>query len=659
MLRRLEAAAALLPSLIGVLDPREVFRRLSTAGAAALPHDLLILGLFDESLTTMTLHTISAQSAVIDQVPAERYPVAASHAFDFDILDDRAAHPIERDRMPTGLGMRSSLRLPLRVDDRVIGGVGFNLATPRAYSIADVAVGRRLADIVAVALSHQRSPSGWPTRRGAHEELRAQRGEPRATRHDRSIALTDRGARVRGLRRASRPSPSRCCRTMPPRCSCGSPTARAPAATPAWGSRRRRPRWSTFPAELLRPTPSGSTTSSMTCAERRGPPYEGLVRQGFLSLLRVSLRHDERFAGALVFVARQAGGVRGLDGRPGPAHRRSHGRDLGARSRARGSEAGQRGHRARRSSSKRACGRSPRSSTRAPAIAASSASRRRGARCSTQATQVAATDTTVLLLGESGTGKEVVARFVHRASPRSQRAVRRVELRRAARAAARGRALRLRARRLHRRDAEQARSARAGGRRHAAARRGRRDEPVGAGQVPARAAGARVQAAGRHARRCAPTLESWPRPTAICARRWPRASSARTSTTASTCSPFACRPLRERRDDILPLCDAFLTEIGRGLGRPPAGVSREARTGAPRLRLAGQRPRAAQHHRARGDSLRRRAHHHRAPVLDRRAGAARPCRQRCASARRPVEMAVPATAPPPAPGDIQSRSSAR
>src|SRR6202008_2047981 len=37
----------------------------------------------------------------------------------------------------------------------------------------------------------------------------------------------------------------------------------------------------------------------------------------------------------------------------------------------------------------------------------------------TQATQVAATETTVLLLGESGTGKEVVARFIHRASARA------------------------------------------------------------------------------------------------------------------------------------------------------------------------------------------------------------------------------------------------
>src|SRR5205823_54739 len=37
----------------------------------------------------------------------------------------------------------------------------------------------------------------------------------------------------------------------------------------------------------------------------------------------------------------------------------------------------------------------------------------------TNATRVAATEATVLLHGDSGTGKEVVARFIHRASPRN------------------------------------------------------------------------------------------------------------------------------------------------------------------------------------------------------------------------------------------------
>jgi transcriptional regulator with PAS, ATPase and Fis domain len=36
-------------------------------------------------------------------------------------------------------------------------------------------------------------------------------------------------------------------------------------------------------------------------------------------------------------------------------------------------------------------------------------------------------------------------------------------------------------------------------------------------------------------------------------------------------------PLRERRTDIVPLSDAFLQEIARSFGRPPAGLTRDAR----------------------------------------------------------------------------------
>jgi len=38
-------------------------------------------------------------------------------------------------------------------------------------------------------------------------------------------------------------------------------------------------------------------------------------------------------------------------------------------------------------------------------------------------------------------------------------------------------------------------------------------------------------------------------------------------------------PLRERPDDILPLSEAFLKEFAKSIGRPPAGISREARDG--------------------------------------------------------------------------------
>src|SRR5205823_11288813 len=36
-------------------------------------------------------------------------------------------------------------------------------------------------------------------------------------------------------------------------------------------------------------------------------------------------------------------------------------------------------------------------------------------------------------------------------------------------------------------------------------------------------------------------------------------------------------PLRERTEDVLPLAEAFLEERGRTMGRPAAGISRDAR----------------------------------------------------------------------------------
>ena len=149
----------------------------------------------------------------------------------------------------------------------------------------------------------------------------------------------------------------------------------------------------------------------------------------------------------------------------------------------------------------------------------------------TQAAQVAATDTTVLLLGESGTGKEVVARFLHRASARSHGPFVALNC-----AAMPENLLESELFGYERGAFTGATQSKPGQIEQAAGGVLFLDEvgemaPSVAGEVPARAAGARVPAARRQpraARRHPRHRRDQPR---SAARRWSAARSARTSTT--------------------------------------------------------------------------------------------------------------------------------
>jgi PAS domain S-box-containing protein len=194
----------------------------------------------------------------------------------------------------------------------------------------------------------------------------------------------------------------------------------------------------------------------------------------------------------------------------------------------------------------------------------------------TQATQVAATETTVLLLGESGTGKEVVARFLHRASPRDN-----------------GPFVALNCAALP----EQLLEAELFGYERGAYTGATQSKP---GQLEQAAGGtlfldevAEMSPSAqakflrvlqeREFKRLGGTrvLRADTRVVAATNRDLQRAIAQGQfrEDLYYRLNVFAIRlpALRDRREDILPLSEAFLTELGRGLGRPPGGISREAR----------------------------------------------------------------------------------
>ena len=570
-LRRLAIVDELLTTLVGVLDVREVFTRVSEVVGRVLEHDAIALPVITEDLQ----HAIPFATAGPAAVPyPSRHPIPDSARYlltdpwEFEIVDDLQSDP-NREQHSASLGYRSLLRVPIRLQDEVAALLVVLSRAPAVYKPVDAVLARRVADYVALALSHQRLAD----RARAAEELRA-RAATLEMLDEMLVTLIDTGElpdvfdRISAIARKVLSHDTVMLNVMLP--------DDRHARTYAISGVDNKP----FPGIYAIPEAIARDKNwdhEITDDMPKDPVWstQESAKRGYRSAIRLAIRVDGRLVAGLSFLSFAPGVYkeadllvarrirdrialhmtqgRGADAATRAAEATARASQLEAQVRALTEELNA------RSGYRRVVGKSP-----------------AWRHTLTEATQVAPTETTVLLLGESGTGKEVVARFIHRASPRRDAPF--VALNCAA-------------------LPEQLLEAELFGYERGAFTGATQSKP---GQLE-RAAGG-VLFLDEVAEMSVSAQAKFLR--VLQEREFQRLGGTRVLTTdarivAATnrdlhkamerghfredlyyrLNVFAIRlpPLRERQDDVLPLTEAFVQEIGRSIGRPPAGISREAR----------------------------------------------------------------------------------
>ena len=568
-LRRLEMTAELLQAIVQVLDVREVFDRLSEIAKKALPHDLLLLRFFNEDYSKVTTYARTGGGEDLDFDLALPYPANVIQAWDYGLIDDQTLEPYFRDMPGTKIGVRSTLRLPIRFGDQLTGRLAFMSFECSKYSSEDVIIGRRLADHMAVALSHHRLSE--ESRR--NEELRT-RSEKSDLLDEVLTSVTSKSElsevfdRISDVTQKVLPHDGLVVGLRMPDGLHGKiyasktpPNAALPEVLEIPPLVKANPDWEFEVVEDLQKDP--------------GQSHMATTQKGYRAVLRVPIRIDKEFVAALLFLSFEPGCYTSADV---PSAKRIAERIALALARERGAMLLKRVDEA----TERAARLEARVRTLTEELDARTGYRRvigeskEWRQVLKQATQVASTDATVLLLGESGTGKEVAARFVHRASTRNNGPFVALNC-----AALPEQLLEAELFGYEKGAYTGATQSKPGQLEQAAGGTLFLDE-VGEMSPPAQAKFLRVLQE-REFQRLGGTrvLRTDARIVAATNRDLQRAivQGQFREDLYYRLNVFAIQlpALRDRRDDVLPLSEAFLNEIGRSYGRPPAGISRDAR----------------------------------------------------------------------------------
>ena len=159
---RLDTLDRLLHTMAEALDIRHIFGEVSDVVRGGLPHDVLILTSWAEDGRSVRVYAMTG--APVDD-PDFLAPM---------LIRDNERHLLHRDpyvvrdvhmeiapesvrgRIFRRLGARSALRVPLALETGVFGSLFFLARDPEGFSEADLDFARRVADLLALALSYQR-----------------------------------------------------------------------------------------------------------------------------------------------------------------------------------------------------------------------------------------------------------------------------------------------------------------------------------------------------------------------------------------------------------------------------------------------------------------------------------------------------------------------
>jgi transcriptional regulator with GAF, ATPase, and Fis domain len=561
---------ALLATLANAPDVRDVFDRVSEIGGTVLPHDAMTIVVAADKPGKVRIFAATGAMSHLPlqiEIPLPNQPLLDTPA-DYALVPDLERDDRYRSIPASRAGMRSMLSMLNRVGGRVHSAVNFLSATPGRFTADDVPIGRRIADHIGLALSQQRVAD-----EARRVQLLQNRNANLALLDELLKTLSDSGELADVIDRISTiankvlrhdativavylPDRARARRYV----SSGFDAAGIPDIVDV-PSAIRGDDWDYQILDDL----SASAADDMAA----------LVERGLHSALRLAIRLDGHVVGALVFLK---GDLNGFKHDDVAVARRIADRVALGLARERGVEATRRADEA----SARAARLEARVRALTDELDARSGYRRvigesaPWRKVLTQATQVAATDTTALLLGESGTGKEVVARLLHRASPRRD-----------------GPFVALNCAALP----EQLLEAELFGYERGAFTGATQSKPgqleqasggvlfldeVGEMSLPAQAKFLRVLQEREFQRLGGTrTLRTDARIVAATNRDLQKAvaNGQFREDLFYRLNVFAIRlpPLRDRRDDILSLTQCFLEEFGRAFAHPPAGISREAR----------------------------------------------------------------------------------